>query len=369
MRGVDFLDPPPGRELFGFHGPSPPHGGDVVESSRGDDLQDVVRAGTQLRVQRQEAPEKGVQGGGQVGPPFALVVVEALPAQDLGAQRVDVLAFLVQHVGAVVRQGGEAQKVQDHAEGEDVRLGREVLVGASGGEAPQHLGRTVGDGARGPRGLAGRVLVLHLAKVTDQDPRLAARRVQQAVAGFEVPVDEPAVVQKPQARRDVPEKVVDLVKGQFLGLVRAAGQFGLPLGAPTDPLLELLGRRGRLGRPEDVVVHVPPVAILLQDEGAGDARAEGADLVVLEPDVPVRDEVLVGQALQQLHLDEHLFEPGVVVADGDPFARETAQVDTVQHVLDQQDDAPPAPAEFPILDEEFLKIVGRECRLRDAVSL
>ena len=80
-------------------------------------------------------------------------------------------------------------------------------------------------------------------------------------------------------------------------------------------------------------MQVSTVAILLQDERARHTGAECVDLVVFKPDMPVRNEILVGQILQQLHLDQYFLEPLMIVAYRHSFAGELSKLHAVQDML------------------------------------
>ena len=108
-----------------------------------------------------------------------------------------------------------------------------------------------------------------------------------------------------QTRRDVLEQRVYLLEGQVsLARVDVLGLVGVPLGfSPHLGFQLLLGGLLRLAA-RNVEQEVAAVAVLLEDEDAGDARTEAVQLDVLQPDVAVRDEVGVGELGQELDLDK-----------------------------------------------------------------
>jgi len=228
----------------------------------------------------------------------------------------------------------------------------------------------IGDCTGGASRLANDILGLHFSKVADEACHLATFLVQQAIAGFEVAMDVVGGMEIGDPRGDVLEKGVDVLERQLRPAVEEiARQLGLALGATPHLGLELLlgGLSG--GASHNVLVEVTAVAVLLKNKGTGDAGTKPGELNVLEPDVTVRHEVRMRQLGEQLDLNENLFEPGVVVADGNAFAGEMAELTSVDFVPDEQDNAFASTAEDGFLNEEGLEVVGAEGFAADSAAL
>jgi hypothetical protein len=85
-----------------------------------------------------------------------------------------------------------------------------------------------------------------------------------------------------------------------------------------------------------ILQEITTVAILLQDESTCHTWTETMDLDIFKPDMTIRHEVRVGEGGKKLDLDKDLFQPGVIVSDGNSLAGKVAQSTTIDFMADQQ---------------------------------
>lgn len=173
-----------------------------------------------------------------------------------------------------------------------------------------------------------------------------------------------------QTRRYILEKGVDLVEfepstASMLRLI------GLELGPPSFTSIQLYsvcGVRGFIALIKDIAVKIAGIAVLLKNESARYAWAKVGKLDVLEPHMPIGNQMLMRKVLQKLHFNQHLLQPFVVVPDWDAFAGKVTQGHAVKNMFDEEHDSLAASAKLLLFDEETFEITLAEGSGGDARS-
>lgn len=173
-----------------------------------------------------------------------------------------------------------------------------------------------------------------------------------------------------QTRRYVLEKGVDLVefKPSTATMPRS---IGLELGPPSFTSIQLYsvcGVGGFIALIKDIAVKIAGIAVLLKNESARYAWAKVGKLDVLEPHMPIGNQMLMREVLQKLHFNEHFLQPFVVVPDWHAFAGKVAQRHAVKNMFDEEHDSLAASAKLFLFDEETFEITLAEGSGGDARS-
>lgn len=167
---------------------------------------------------------------------------------------------------------------------------------------------------------------------------------------------------------DIFEEGEDLFELHTPWTVQVIRRIHLAFGASSHTFLELLICDFGTSSIKHIAMQIASIAVLLQNEGAGNAWAKVIDLVGLQPDVPILHEVRMCQRSQQLDLYKDLLQPLVVVAYRYALAGKTAEEHIIQNVLDQEDDAFTTATKLTLDNEELAKVVWRKSRLGYAVG-
>jgi hypothetical protein len=92
------------------------------------------------------------------------------------------------------------------------------------------------------------------------------------------------------------------------------------------------------------------------------------DLDIFKPDMSVRYQVGMGEGGEKLDFDKHLFQPGVIVADGYSLAGKVSQGTSVYFVANQQHNTFTATAKLSLFDKEPCEVVGAKSVSPDACT-